>query len=481
MEERLSRLKKALEDDYLPKARWWPWKNTKRDISIISFHELDSLVFLKFKADNQKFQLPLMKADETVSILKERAFCIGEECFMEAEYHPEYLSLISKLPWTEIEIVSEPPGRIVSAKPITLESTNVVSLLTDDTGERYVLKSYRLLPETNLEALMMKALALKKFENIPRVYLFIRHEEQVAGILMKYIEGVGDGGYPFYSHLTEYLKGSARLLATVGLSARLGTIIGNMHKALNIGHTDRFYGLEEIGFNDIENWIKRMHRYLNVVLTRLDEIVTAEESDSVEWMEKWRGLLDKNGLKIVEEASNCFSAYEGLDKGRIHQDLHLAQMIYVPTSHDFIITDFEGEPGRSPEERIAKEPLMRDLATMVRSYHYLSHAAVMNVYGTSIDRASDVMLNNDPTLEWRFRNVTAMVNSYLASILNSELTRKYRGLDPRKQMSLIYPWIVERCLYEAYYESMYRSEWVSIPIIGLFDPLLFSFKLAGHS
>jgi predicted trehalose synthase len=249
-----------------------------------------------------------------------------------------------------------------------------------------------------------------------------------------------------------------------------------MHKALNIGHQDKFYGLEEVSLHDVEHWSRRMYRYLKTILTRLDEIIARGELTSKDWMEKWRGLIDKKGSEIVDEASTYLKAYEGLDKGRIHQDLHLAQMIYIPSTNDFVITDFEGEPGRSPEERVMKEPLLRDLATMVRSYHYLSHAAVMNAYGLSIDRASDIMLKNDPTLDWRFRNVTAMVNSYLASLIGSELNVKYRLKNPREIFSLIYPWIIERSLYEAYYESMYRSEWVSIPIIGLFDPLLNSMK-----
>lgn len=476
MEDRLNRLKEVLEENYLPKARWWPWKNTKRQITIVSFHELDRLLFLELKADNQKFQLPLMKITETADALKERMFCVEKECFVEAEYHPEYLSLISKLPEIKIEVISEPPRRIVGAKPITLESTNAVSMLIDDAGEKYVLKSYRLLPETNVEALMMKALALRRFENIPKVYLIINHHERVAGILMKYVEGVGDGGYPFYSHLVDYLRKSAPLLATVGLSAKLGTIIGNMHKALNIGHSDDFYGLEEVSLHDVEHWSRRMYRYLKTILTRLDEIIAKGELTSKDWMEKWRGLIDKKGSEVVDEASTYLKAYEGLDKGRIHQDLHLAQMIYIPSTNDFVITDFEGEPGRSPEERVMKEPLLRDLATMVRSYHYLSHAAVMNAYGLSINGASDIMLKNDPTLDWRFRNVIAMVNSYLASLIGSELNVKYRLKNPREIFSLIYPWIIERSLYEAYYESMYRSEWVSIPIIGLFDPLLNSMK-----
>lgn len=472
-------IKEVLENEYLPKTRWWPWKNSKREISIKSFSKSDSLLFLVFKANEHVFQLPLVVLRPEEVFIRERSFCLQDKCFLEAEFHPSYIDAFEKVKEASIEVVLKPPGKILKASPVTLESTNAVSLLVDENGNKYVLKSYRLLPETNMEALIIRALVLNKFEHIPKVYLILEYQGFVSGILMEYVEGVGDGGYPFYKHLLNYMKGSSRVSEIVGLSAKLGVIIGGMHKALNIGHADPFYGLEEINDEDVENWMKRVNRYYEETMRRLDESVSHLEFSKRTWLEKWRSVFSEQGRRILDEIYSFFKIYEGLEKGRIHQDLHLAQMIFVPSRNDFIITDFEGEPGRTPEERLMKEPLLRDLATMIRSYHYLAHAGVMNHFATGIDQASDIMARNDPTIEWRMRNIMAMVNAYLASMANSNLMVKLRGIITKKVNRYLYPWIIERAFYEAYYESMYRLEWFSIPVIGLLDPVLKSLKIDG--
>ncbi|MEM1719015.1 MAG: alpha-amylase [Thermosphaera sp.] len=472
MNHELDAIKEVLETEYLPKARWWPWKNSKKHLDIKVFSRADSLIFLIFKVDGLVFQLPLISLRRGGEFIDDRSFCINNECFLEAEYHPGYIEAFERIEGARLQVLARPPGKILRASPVTLESTNVVSLLIDEKGGKYVLKSYRLLPETNMEALMIKALVKNKFKHIPNVYLILEHKGLVSGILMEYVEGVGDGGYPFYRHLINYLKGSSRVNEILGLSASLGVIIGEMHKALNIGHENSFYGQEEIGSEDTEIWMKRMNRYYEETTRRLDESVGRLESSRRISLEKWRGIFEKHEQRILDEVSSFLKAYEGLEKGRIHQDLHLAQMIFVPSRNDFIITDFEGEPGRAPEERLMKEPLLRDLATMIRSYHYLAHAGVMNHFAIGIDHASDIMVGNDPTLEWRMRNVMAMVNAYLASTAGSNLLKSLRARGVKKVHTYLYPWIVERALYEAYYESMYRIEWFSIPVAGLLDPLL---------
>ena len=53
---------------------------------------------------------------------------------------------------------------------------------------------------------------------------------------------------------------------------------------------------------------------------------------------------------------------------------HLGQVLF--TGKDFVIIDFEGEPERPVSERRIKASPLRDVAGMLRSLHYVSHAAL---------------------------------------------------------------------------------------------------------
>ena len=67
---------------------------------------------------------------------------------------------------------------------------------------------------------------------------------------------------------------------------------------------------------------------------------------------------------------------------RTHGDYHLGQTLHRriadPSGVDseWVIIDFEGEPGHSLEQRAAKHSPLRDVAGMLRSFGYVRHSAL---------------------------------------------------------------------------------------------------------
>ncbi len=468
----------ALED-YAVKARWWPWKGERAGISIVEYEDTGNLLVLIFKSRDLYFYLPLLRVVEVPEEVRNRGFSVNSECYIEAEYSPLYFKEYSRLKHGWFKGTSSLSGldtlEVYSAKPLTLESTNAVAEYNTSINS-LVLKSYRLLPEVNIEVKMLEQLTRRGYRNIPRVYGFLYYGKWSTGVLMERVPGDVDGGYPFYNALyNSLITGDSAKYHELGLASKLGVIIGELHIALNEDFEDPFFGAELVDTSDVELWSRRVMRMHTSALKRLDEY-SASLSDSTvrEELDYWRGVLEKEGNTIVEDAISELALSLELYKARTHQDLHLAQMIYTGNgSRDFVIVDFEGEPGRTGEERLMKEPVLRDIASMIRSFHYLSHAALMNALNLTRHEASVRMLREDPTLNWRLRHVYAMTYSYLARILKANIASRGISEVSRTPWRYLFSWIVERAVYELYYESLYRPQWVSIPIVGLIEAKIF--------
>ena len=477
----------------LPGIRWWPWKGVYKKISVIYMKYVDNTFFFIIGTENNtRFYLPLTRKTEGINLPEERILKLDSEVYVEAEYTSNYLSLLDKNSDVIREDYLPIIGKVKNAKPLTLESTNVVALHELENGEKLVVKSYRLLPRVNMEPLMLSWLQRNDFRNIPRVYRIYKLKDEPVTIVLEHVDGIGDGGYPFYIAYKEALTRQKRCRRLgregyrLGLASKLGVIIADMHKKLNPTVPTDFFGLEEITDKDVSRWNRRIEKRYNEILRLLDEIVSRKTRKiDTNRYEFWREILDTRARPIIENALIGMERFVDAFKGRIHQDLHLLQMIYVPgekgRGEDFYIIDFEGEPGRSEDERIEKEPLIRDIATMIRSFQYLSFMAYLEVRGGTIDQVAKRLLRSDSTCQWRMEHSLAMTLAYLAETMAG--SRDLHGVKYKRKghsgyeitqiniyNELLMPWLVERALYEIYYEACYRPEWIPVPIIGLLNP-----------
>ena len=168
------------------------------------------------------------------------------------------------------------------------------------------------------------------------------------------------------------------------------------------------------------------------------------------------GRLRKRLLTIRDRKLTCARI-------RCHGDYHLGQVLY--TGKDFIIIDFEGEPARPLNVRRLKESPLRDVAGMLRSFHYAAHAS-------SIGLVVGVRPEDFALLEpWsRFWQIWVSV-SYLKAYLSIKEVRDILPPSFDDLQILLNGYLLQKAIYELGYELNNRPDWVRIPLDGIMQIL----------
>jgi maltose alpha-D-glucosyltransferase / alpha-amylase len=148
---------------------------------------------------------------------------------------------------------------------------------------------------------------------------------------------------------------------------------------------------------------------------------------------------------------------------RVHGDLHLGQVLF--TGRDYVFVDFEGEPARSFGERKLKRSPLRDVAGMLRSYHYAAHVAVDGLIsrGALEREGSEVGLHRETAERWAHWTAVSFLHGYLAVVGPADLL----PADDRELASCLQAHLLDKALYELRYELGNRPDWVHIPLLGL--------------
>jgi len=148
---------------------------------------------------------------------------------------------------------------------------------------------------------------------------------------------------------------------------------------------------------------------------------------------------------------------------RCHGDYHLGQVLY--TGKDFVIIDFEGEPARPLSERRIKRCALRDVASMLRSFHYAAYATLFNHRVSVTVRPEDIAAL-EPWARFWYRWVSAaFLKAYLAGA--SQVPFLPQGRDELQVLLDVH--LLEKAIYELGYELNNRPDWIGIPLQGILD------------
>jgi maltose alpha-D-glucosyltransferase/alpha-amylase len=150
----------------------------------------------------------------------------------------------------------------------------------------------------------------------------------------------------------------------------------------------------------------------------------------------------------------------GTLRTRIHGDFHLGQVLFA--SGDAYIIDFEGEPAKPLEARRAKSCPVRDVAGLLRSFHYAAAA-------TQISQTSAVATTG--TVAITGAQAQAASQRFVQVMSAEFLTAYYTVLDKvaatqADHEPLLDLFLLEKSAYEICYEAANRPTWLGIPLQG---------------
>jgi len=146
---------------------------------------------------------------------------------------------------------------------------------------------------------------------------------------------------------------------------------------------------------------------------------------------------------------------------RCHGDFHLGQVLF--TGKDFVLIDFEGEPSRTIGERRIKASPLRDVAGMLRSFHYASHVAGKRPQREALLPSASSQ-NVLPWLAVWYRWTAA---SYLKAYLAGASRGSFLPRNREELETLLNAYLLEKAVYELGYELNNRPDWVQIPLEGI--------------
>jgi maltose alpha-D-glucosyltransferase / alpha-amylase len=234
--------------------------------------------------------------------------------------------------------------------------------------------------------------------------------------------------------------------------ARLGQRTAELHLALASDNSNTSFVPETFTPNYQRSLYSSLRKLVRDRFNLLESSLPKLSGETQELGKKVLQLEDK----ILESFSEVYKIKIKSAKTRIHGDYHLGQVLF--TGKDFVIIDFEGEPGFSFNERRLKKSPLKDVAGMMRSFHY---AAFGKLLLNENYRDRDLELLGQAAEQWQHYVGRFYLGAYMEKMgMGTNLSED--------QDVLIRTFLIEKAIYELGYELNGRPDWTIIPLRGIY-------------
>ncbi|MEB8346124.1 trehalose synthase [Flavobacteriaceae bacterium KMM 6898] len=206
---------------------------------------------------------------------------------------------------------------------------------------------------------------------------------------------------------------------------------------------------------DYEVWLK------NRLLYQFQNRLNIVENN----MHRLKGLSLDLGKEFLERKNEIRKRFINFDwtklKGeriRIHGDYHLGQILVK--DDDFYILDFEGEPESTIRDRKVKQPPLKDVAGIFRSFHYAIYSTIFS-HGEEYPYSQEELFKAGEILYRYFIGV--FMGSYVGLVREHNLNIGYS----QERIFILKYCMLEKAVYELGYEMNSRPQWAVIPLQGI--------------
>jgi len=375
-----------------------------------------------------------------------------------------------------------PEPRVLSAEQ---SNTSIVY------GDRFILKLFRRLdPGTNPDLEMSRFLTERhSFPHMPKLagsidFRMPHSENRDLGILLSFVPNQGDAWQFASAELNRYFEAAATASEPPQLPQKtlvalldeepdqttvhyvggfldaarlLGRRIAELHLALLEDVDDPDFAPEPFSalyqrsvYQSMRNLLISVMRMLGGRLSMLPEVLRAQAQAIV-----------ANQNQIANRFEAFLKHRLSVVRMRTHGDLHLGQVLY--TGKDFMIIDFEGEPARPLSERRRKRAAMRDVAGMLRSFHYASYTALFEQLRLGTLGKADLTAMEPWARLWQTWTSQAFLKAYIETAGQPSLV----PADREDLSVLLDAMLMEKAIYEVGYELNNRPEWLRLPLHGI--------------
>jgi maltose alpha-D-glucosyltransferase/alpha-amylase len=354
-------------------------------------------------------------------------------------------------------------------------------------GERLLLKVFRHLdwgihPDAEIGRFLTEG---HRFDRIPRMAGTLEYHRSgfqpiTLAILQSFVVNQGDGWKHALEQLSRYyervfalphLEAEKRSLLDLAAAAPppqfaealgeylhaaavLGQRTAQLHRALSSDPDNPDFAPQPFTPRDAGAVRQSLCEQASGAFSALSDNLDRLPSDAIS---SARHLL-ANGIELARRVEHGVSDRVAATKIRCHGDYHLGQVLRV--DNDYFLLDFEGEPARTLAQRRAKQSPLKDVAGMVRSFHYAAYAGLF----AFTENRADAFAHLAPWAELWYQWVAA---AFLRAYRNEAEGEPFWPSDDTTAARLLDAFMLDKAFYELNYELNNRPDWVRIPLRGI--------------